>query len=151
VADFFRERCRQSFAGRITRTDSTAQRLQGQNVGGRNRATAQDFPFANALPVAPVHDLFCSHLYRMASSLRIERTVEARYMIRIVATADQVRQLQQATDGIELVDENGKRLGIVARDVDLEDIRIARERLKSDQPRLSYAEVLDHIQGLEAS
>lgn len=72
-------------------------------------------------------------------------------MIRIVATADQIRQLKQATDGIELVDENGNRLGVVAREVDLEDIRIARERLHSDQPRLSYAEVLDHLRGLEAS
>ncbi len=25
--------------------------------GGRNRATAKDLPFVNALPVAPVHDL----------------------------------------------------------------------------------------------
>ena len=72
-------------------------------------------------------------------------------MIRIVATAEQIRQLKQATDGIELVDENGNRLGIVARDVDLEDIRVAHERLKSDQARLSYAEVLDHLHGLEAS
>ena len=72
-------------------------------------------------------------------------------MIRIVATADQIRQLKQATDGIELVDENGNRLGIVARDVDLEDVRIARERLGSDQPRLSYTEVLDHLHSLEAS
>jgi hypothetical protein len=70
-------------------------------------------------------------------------------MIRIVATADQVRQLQQATDGIELVDENGNRLGIIAREADLEDIRIARERLKSDQPRLSYVDVLDHLRELE--
>ena len=72
-------------------------------------------------------------------------------MIRIVATADQIRQLEHATDGIELVDEKGNRLGIVAREVDLEDIRIARERLRSDQSRLSYAEVLDHLRGLEAS
>ncbi len=72
-------------------------------------------------------------------------------MIRIVATADQIRQLQQATDGIELVDEQGNRLGVVAREVDLEDIRIARERLNSDQARLSYAEVLDHLRGLETS
>jgi hypothetical protein len=70
-------------------------------------------------------------------------------MIRIVATAEQIRQLKQATDGIELVDEQGNRLGIVARDVDLEDVRIARERLNSDQPRLSYVDVLDHLHGLE--
>ena len=72
-------------------------------------------------------------------------------MIRIVATADQIRQMKNASDGIELVDENGNRLGIVAREVDLEDIRIATERLRSDQPRLSYAEVLQHIRALEAS
>ncbi|MDV6033472.1 MAG: hypothetical protein F9B45_25965 [Phycisphaera sp. RhM] len=72
-------------------------------------------------------------------------------MIRIVATADQIRQLQNATDGIELVDEKGNRLGILAREIDLEDVRIARERLDSDQPRLSYTDVLDHLRGLEAS
>jgi hypothetical protein len=72
-------------------------------------------------------------------------------MIRIVATAEQIRQLQEADDGIELVDEHGNRLGVVAREVDLEDIRIARERLKSDQPRHTYAEVLEHIRSLEAS
>ena len=70
-------------------------------------------------------------------------------MIRIVATAEQIRQLKQANDGIELVDEQGNRLGIVAREVDLEDVRIARERLKSDQPRLSYVDVLDHLRGRE--
>jgi len=72
-------------------------------------------------------------------------------MIRIVATAEQIRQLKNASDGIELVDENGNRIGIVALEVDLEDIRIARERLKSDQPRLSYAEVLEHVHALEKS
>lgn len=82
---------------------------------------------------------------------KLNALVEVTQMIRIVATADQIRQLQQATDGIELVDEQGNRLGIVAREIDLEDIRVARERLDSDQPRLSYAEVLDHLRGLEAS
>jgi hypothetical protein len=72
-------------------------------------------------------------------------------MIRIVATADQIRQLKQATEGIELVDEHGNRLGIVAKEVDLEDVRIARQRLCSDQPRLSYADVLNHLRRLEAS
>jgi hypothetical protein len=72
-------------------------------------------------------------------------------MIRIVATAEQIRQLSQADDLIELVDEGGNRLGIVAREVDLEDIRIARERLNSDQPRLSYADVLDHLHRLEST
>jgi hypothetical protein len=72
-------------------------------------------------------------------------------MIRIVATADQIRQLKEANEPVELVDENGTRLGVVAREVDLEDIRIARARLQSDQQRVSYADVLDHLHGLEAS
>lgn len=70
-------------------------------------------------------------------------------MIRIVATAEQIRQLKNASEGIELVDENGNRIGIVALEVDLEDIRIVRDRLKSDQPRWSYAEVLEHVHSLE--
>lgn len=72
-------------------------------------------------------------------------------MIRIVATPEQIRQLTNTSEGIELVDENGNCLGIVALQTDLEDIRIARKRLKSDQPRLSYAEVLEHVHALEAS
>ena len=70
-------------------------------------------------------------------------------MIRIVATAEQIRQLNEADQGIELVDEAGQRLGVVAREIDLEDIRMARARLESDQPRLSYAAVLHHLHGLE--
>lgn len=77
-------------------------------------------------------------------------TVEVSQMIRIVATADQVRLLQQSSDEIEFIDEHGNRLGILAREADLEDIRIARQRLNSDQPRLNYSEVLDHLRRLEA-
>jgi hypothetical protein len=72
-------------------------------------------------------------------------------MVQIVATAEQIRQMQNATDGVELIDENGNRLGIVAREIDLQDVRIARERLASDQHRLSYAGVIDHLRGLEAT
>ena len=39
--------------------------------------------------------------------------------------------------------------GVVAREIDLADIRIARARLESAQPRLSYAAVLDHLHRLE--
>ncbi|MCO6459127.1 MAG: hypothetical protein J5I93_27780 [Pirellulaceae bacterium] len=72
-------------------------------------------------------------------------------MTQIVATAEQVRQLNEARDGIEFVDETGKRIGVIAREVDLEDIRLARARLESKQPRLSYADVLGHLAGLGAS
>jgi hypothetical protein len=70
-------------------------------------------------------------------------------MIRIVATAEQIRQLNAADDLIELVDENGKRIGVVAREIDLEDIRTARARLESNQPRLPYAAVLEYLHRLE--
>ena len=70
-------------------------------------------------------------------------------MIRIVATADQIRLLNAADDLIEIVDENGKRIGVVAREIDLDDIRTARARLESNQPRLSYAAVLEHLHRLE--
>jgi hypothetical protein len=72
-------------------------------------------------------------------------------MIRIVATAEQIRQLNAADGLIEIVDENGKRIGVVAREIDLEDIRTARARLESNQPRLSYAAVLEYLHGLETS
>ncbi|MEQ8790237.1 MAG: hypothetical protein RIC55_28330 [Pirellulaceae bacterium] len=65
-----------------------------------------------------------------------------------MATAEQIRQLQEGNDGVELVDETGRVLGIVAREIDLEDIRLARGRLASEQPRLSYADVLEHLQRL---
>ncbi len=71
-------------------------------------------------------------------------------MICIVPTPEQSRHLEQAKDDIELVDEKGKRLGIVAREIDLEDIRIARQRLQSDEPRYTYADVLEHLRSLEA-
>ena len=66
-------------------------------------------------------------------------------MIRIVVTTEQMRQLNEADGLIELIDENGNRLGVVAKEIDLEDIRISRARLASDQPRLSYADVLNHL------
>ncbi len=71
-------------------------------------------------------------------------------MVRIVATTEQIRQLNEADDLIELIDANGKRLGVIAREVDLEDIRLARARLESDQPRMTYAAVLDHFCRLDS-
>ena len=42
--------------------------------GGRNRATAKDFPFASALPVAPVHDMVTRRLEFPSSSGRAAYT-----------------------------------------------------------------------------
>jgi hypothetical protein len=70
-------------------------------------------------------------------------------MIKIVATADQIRQMQQSNEAVEFVDAEGNRLGLIARACDLEDIRIARARLESDEERLPYSAVLAHLASLD--
>lgn len=46
---------------RQKKTPATMKSLPIKFNGGRNRATAQEFPFANAQPVAPVHDMVRRH------------------------------------------------------------------------------------------
>jgi hypothetical protein len=72
-------------------------------------------------------------------------------MVKIVATEDQVRQMNDADEAIEFVDAAGNRLGVIAKSSDLEDIRIARQRLASDEERLPYSAVLEHLASLDAS
>ncbi len=72
-------------------------------------------------------------------------------MVKIVATEDQIRQMNEAAGSVELVDAQRNRLGVLARSCDLEDIRIARQRLASDEERLPYSAVLDHVSSLDAS
>ena len=72
-------------------------------------------------------------------------------MVRIVATEDQIRQMNEADGTIEFVDAAGNRLGLFAKSSDLEDIRIARERLASGDERLPYSAVLEHLASLDAS
>lgn len=72
-------------------------------------------------------------------------------MIKIIATADQIRQMQQSSEAVEFVDAEGNRLGMIARACDLEDIQIARERLASNQERLPYSAVLTHLASLDAT
>ena len=71
-------------------------------------------------------------------------------MVKIVATEDQIRQINKAAETIEFVDAAGNRLGVLAKSADLEDIRIARERLASDEDRLPYSAVLEHLASLDA-
>jgi len=71
-------------------------------------------------------------------------------MVKIIATEEQIQQLIASDDSVEFVDAAGNRLGLLARNVDLEDIRIARSRLASDEERLPFSAVLDHLSTLEA-
>jgi hypothetical protein len=70
-------------------------------------------------------------------------------MVRILATDDQIRQMNEADETIEFVDAAGIRLGVFAKSADLEDLRIARERLASDEDRLPYSAVLDYLASLD--
>ena len=70
-------------------------------------------------------------------------------MVRIVATEEQVRQLMESQESVELVDAAGNRLGILARNTDLEDIKIARKRLASEEDRLPFSAVLEHLSTLK--
>lgn len=72
-------------------------------------------------------------------------------MVKIVATQEQIQQLMASKESVEFVDADGNRLGLLARNVDLEDIRIARSRLASDEERLPFSAVLDHLSSLESS
>jgi len=72
-------------------------------------------------------------------------------MVKIIATEEQIQQLMASDDSVEFIDAAGNRLGLLARNVDLEDIRIARSRLASDEERLPFSAVLDHLSTLEAS
>lgn len=71
-------------------------------------------------------------------------------MVQIVATPDQVKVLAETNESVEIVDANGKRLGYIARPFTSEDIRIAKERLASDEPRYTTEQVLEHLRKLES-
>ena len=56
-------------------------------------------------------------------------------MVQVVASDDLVRQLEKLEGRVELVDAQGKCVGIVTRPPTAEDIRIAKERLSGNAPR----------------
>ena len=70
-------------------------------------------------------------------------------MVQIVATEDQAKLLSQASESVEIVDVNGHRLGYFARPFTDDDIKIAKERLASNEPRQTTAQVLQHLRDLE--
>ncbi len=70
-------------------------------------------------------------------------------MIRIVATEEQAKKLACARESVEIVDPLGNRLGFFARLFSDEDVRIARERLASNEERRSTASVLERLKSME--
>jgi hypothetical protein len=70
-------------------------------------------------------------------------------MVQVVVTADQAKLFAEAQESVEIVDGNGNRLGFFARPFTGDDIRLAKQRLASDEPRLTTAEVLERLKQLE--
>ncbi|NLX97090.1 MAG: hypothetical protein GXY83_13020 [Rhodopirellula sp.] len=63
----------------------------------------------------------------------------------IVVDDVQARLILEAGGTIEIRDRHGKHLGYVAHGFSDEDFAIANERLHSDAPRYTTAEVMEHF------
>ena len=66
-------------------------------------------------------------------------------MVQIVATDELAKQLEEAEGVVELVDSSGRRLGMLTRPPNDEDIRIARERLVANRPGMTTDELVKRI------
>jgi hypothetical protein len=69
-------------------------------------------------------------------------------MIRIVATEEQAKRIAEAQETIEFVDSKGNPLGLLAKPLSDDDIRIARERLSSDEERRPTGAVIARLESL---
>ena len=72
-------------------------------------------------------------------------------MIRVVATEEQARRIVEARETVEIVDPLGNRLGYFARPFSDEDLRIARERLASNEERRSTKTVVERLKSMGGS
>ncbi len=81
-------------------------------------------------------------------------------MVYVVLTDEQARVVRSTGVRVELRDASGRFVGYaeqaVARDAEnlpygftAEDIRLAKQRMNSDGPRLSTKQILEHLQSLE--
>jgi len=71
-------------------------------------------------------------------------------MPHIVVSDDQARIICAATGNVEIRDEHGNHLGYVAHGFSDEDIAIAKQRLRSPEPRYTTAEVMQHLKARDA-
>jgi len=72
-------------------------------------------------------------------------------MIRIVATEEQAKTLAEARESVEIVDSRGNRLGYFTRPFSDEELRIAKERLNSDEKRRSTQMVVERLRSMDSS
>lgn len=67
----------------------------------------------------------------------------------ITVDDEQARIIAEGKQNVEVRDRNGNLLGFVAHGFTDEDIAIAKRRMASDQPRMTTAQLLEHLQSLE--
>jgi hypothetical protein len=70
-------------------------------------------------------------------------------MVQIVATKEFARQLANMEGVVELIDENGNRLGVLTRPPSDEDIRIAKERRDANTPGMTTVELVQRLNAIE--
>jgi hypothetical protein len=67
-------------------------------------------------------------------------------MVQIVLSTEQAKVIQQAVDGIELLDPDGHPVGIVTTGFTAEDLRTVRQRMASNEPGLPLEQLLERLQ-----
>jgi hypothetical protein len=69
-------------------------------------------------------------------------------MIRIVLQADVADQIRRSDGQIELVDDQGNRVGVVRRPPTEEEINYAKSRLGSKGPKVTVDELITKVEAL---
>ncbi|WP_254506931.1 hypothetical protein [Anatilimnocola floriformis] len=69
-------------------------------------------------------------------------------MNRIVIQKDVAEQIRQADGQIELVDDQGHRVGVVRRPPTQQEIQFAKSRVGSQSPKFTMAELIAKIEAL---
>ena len=87
----------------------------------------------------------------VAAVLRVEFfTVAAKregdvVVIRIVVDDEQAKVIAQSTDVVEIRNREGRILGYVTHGFTADDVALAQQRLRSEEPRFTTQEVLGRL------
>ena len=69
-------------------------------------------------------------------------------MIRIVVQADVAEQIRRCNGQIELVDDQGNRIGVVRRPPTEDEIKYAKSRVGIKGPKLTVDELISKVEAL---
>lgn len=69
-------------------------------------------------------------------------------MIRIIVQADVADQIRRADGQVELIDDQGNRLGVVRRPPTAEEIAFAKSRVGSKGPKITIEELVAKVKTL---